>query len=275
MHEQTDFIEQLQMAIGGAFTLVARNLRWLLLAVVISLALGFAASILGDSIGGDIGRSINSLSGIQQSLRGIDDLRELERSLDTTDLSRTLNSLGVTAARGAGYGLLIGIVSLFFSFLGLVIYSRSHAENKEASIIGAFKQSSQRLLPGIFTAILFFLIIIPTSLVIVGIYLAIAWIFCFVITLNEKKSGFNSFAASKDLVDGRWWKTFGFLVIVGIITLVVNTIVTGILGSDVPGNHVGAAIAVGIGGIFSQYQAAFLIVMYHMWKGEKALETTK
>lgn len=273
MHEQTDFIEQLQMAIGSAFTLVARNIRWLLLAVLISLVLGFLASVAADSVVSDLDRGLDALTRTQQSIRSVDNLRDLERSLDTTGLSTSLNFLGAAAARGAGYGLVIGIISLFFSFLGLVIYNRSYAENKEASIMGAFKQSAQRLLPGFLTAFLFFLIIIPTSFVLIGIYLAIAWIFSFVITLNEKKSGFNSFAASKDLVDRRWWKTFGFLLLVGIITFVANTIVTSIVGSNMPGNHVGAAIAVGVGGIFSQYQAAFLIVMYHMWKEERALET--
>ena len=78
----------------------------------------------------------------------------------------------------------------------------------------------------IFLALLFLLLIIP------GIIFLVFWIFASYIFIGENKGILESLKISKKIVKGRWWSTFGFLLLFGLIAIgisIVFSIVPGII----------------------------------------------
>jgi len=255
--------------LSAAFALCRKNLMWLLVATVLGLGLGLLTSVLTtntvnslDGVINQLDRSITQLD--SASLRGEyrDAFRDIARNGEGS-----INQLGSIAAGGIGAALAISLISLVVSLVGLVIYNKSYSDGS-ANWSAALKHSVNRFLPAIGTAFLFFAIVIPTSLVLVGVYLAILWVFFFVVVLNENKGGFASFEASRQLVAGRWWKTLLFLIAPGVIIAIINSLFIQVLGGqlNVAASHVLTAVSIGISTLLSQYQAAYLIVMYYAWK---------
>ncbi|MEI6849797.1 MAG: hypothetical protein WCK29_02045 [archaeon] len=67
--------------------------------------------------------------------------------------------------------------------------------------------------------LLFILLVVP------GIIFMIYWIFAMFIWFNEPKVGFmNSLRSSKKLVEGRWWLTLGYTLLIFLIVFVIQAI---------------------------------------------------
>lgn len=78
--------------------------------------------------------------------------------------------------------------------------------------------------------IILVLTFLGSLLIIPGIYLGIAWslaIYC--VGLGGEK-GWSALRRSKELVKGRWWRTLGYLLILGIITLLCESVIVIPLG---------------------------------------------
>lgn len=78
----------------------------------------------------------------------------------------------------------------------------------------------------IFLALLFLLLIIP------GIIFLVFWIFASYVFIGENKGILESLKTSKRIVQGRWWSTFGFLLLFGLIAFgisIVFSIIPGII----------------------------------------------
>ncbi len=76
------------------------------------------------------------------------------------------------------------------------------------------------LLIGIIVVIAFFIILIP------GIYLSIALSFVFFIITFENKSVGSAFDRSFKLIKGNWWSTFGFILLMSVIQVLINYTIT-------------------------------------------------
>ena len=50
-----------------------------------------------------------------------------------------------------------------------------------------------------------------------GIYLAVATIFVFLIIIYENKSATESISRSFEIIKGKWWQTFGLILVFGLI----------------------------------------------------------
>ena len=86
--------------------------------------------------------------------------------------------------------------SFYFSYLGFVIVSI------------------------IFLAGLFLLLIIP------GIIFLVYWIFGAYVLYYEKKGVLASLKRSRQIVKGKWWKTFGYLILMALLTGAVMFVIT-------------------------------------------------
>jgi hypothetical protein len=94
------------------------------------------------------------------------------------------------------------------------------------------------LLSGVLLTIGFILLVIP------GIFLTVSWIVAVPVLMFEGTGGFGALRRSYDLVQGRWWATFGALLL-GIICIVGISIVLGlILHSAASTNHVSVILVV-------------------------------
>ncbi|HOF44313.1 MAG TPA: glycerophosphoryl diester phosphodiesterase membrane domain-containing protein [Candidatus Pacearchaeota archaeon] len=65
----------------------------------------------------------------------------------------------------------------------------------------------------IFIMLLFLLLIIP------GVIFAVYWVFAAYVFLEKKQKIIDSLKESKRIVKKRWWKTFGYMILFGLVTL--------------------------------------------------------
>ena len=103
-----------------------------------------------------------------------------------------------------------------------------------------------------------------------GVWLYIAWAFALPVLLVEGTGGSKSLGRSFALVKGRWWRTFGVLVLGLVLALVVSTVIQGVFfvgmfaGAD---NDLFVLLLSAIAGIVglaitTPFQAALLAVVY-------------
>ena len=95
------------------------------------------------------------------------------------------------------------------------------------------------IISGVLLAIGYILLIIP------GIFLTISWVVAVPVVMFEGSSAFASLRRSYDLVQGRWWATFGALVL-AIIALIGIAFVLGLLLKGVgSSNHISLILVIG------------------------------
>lgn len=76
---------------------------------------------------------------------------------------------------------------------------------------------------GVLLLLLFMLFIIP------GVIFAIYWLFAVIAVALTDTSALDALSYSKQLVRGRWWKIFGYVIVMGILMALVWAVVGGIL----------------------------------------------
>lgn len=126
------------------------------------------------------------------------------------------------------YNLLISFVFFIISILLSVwMYSsltynslyRKKSMSVKESLRGGWKYYLRYLLFGIVSSIfligLFLLLIIP------GVIFMVFWIFSVYILVGENKGIIDSLKGSYRLVKGRWWRTFGFLLLFFLICIII------------------------------------------------------
>jgi hypothetical protein len=99
---------------------------------------------------------------------------------------------------------------------------------EQPTVGGSLAFGAQRVLPVIWLSVLYAVgLIIPFLLFIIpGIWLAVAWSVSYPALLSEGIGGAAALGRSFRLVRGRWWATFGALLVMYLIVLVIS----GILG---------------------------------------------
>ncbi len=105
------------------------------------------------------------------------------------------------------------------------------------------------LLMGVLLTALFILLIIP------GLIFAVWWIFTIIIVALTDKRLFDAMNYSRELVRGRWWKLFGYALVMALISMVVLWAVGWVFG--IFGSNYVADVA---GNIISDIVGAFFIV---------------
>ena len=138
-----------------------------------------------------------------------------------------------TAAAGQ---LLIGILGLVLTTLATAACFRAVSSTylgEKPTVGESLSFAASRLLPLIWLSILYsFGLIIPFLLLLLpGIWLAVAWSLSYPALLAEDVRGFKALGRSFRLVSGRWWATFGALVVMFLIVVVISAIVGVLLGA--------------------------------------------
>ena len=107
-------------------------------------------------------------------------------------------------------------------------------------------------------------------LILPGIWLYVAWAFALPVLLVEGLRGAKALRRSFDLVKGRWWRTFGVIVVGFILAGIIGALVQGVflIGIVVgPDNDVLVLVLSAIAGVVglavsTPFQAALLTVVY-------------
>ena len=140
-------------------------------------------------------------------------------------------SLSNVFGKLAPYFVLI-LISGFISFLlsvyvlkgivcgGLKKNKYNYPELKNLGKNGYWKFLGFCIVCGIFLFLLTLLLIIP------GIIFGIFWIFGAYVFISQNKGIIDSLKTSLHMVRGRWWKTFGYLVLIILIGAGVSTVVS-------------------------------------------------
>jgi len=99
---------------------------------------------------------------------------------------------------------------------------------EQPSVGSSLSFAARRVLPVIILSIVYFIGLIPAfiALVIPGIWLAVAWSVSYPALLSEGIGPIAALGRSFRLVRGRWWPTFGAVLVMYLIVLVIS----GILG---------------------------------------------
>ena len=182
-------------------------------------------------------------------------LEEINEYLGGLVISAVLQMLAVVLASAACFR------AIAQAYLGEEVQWRS-------SLAYALRRTPQLLLItllymlGCLVATLFF--IAP------GVWLYIAWAFAVPVLLVEGIGGRRSLGRSFGLVKGRWWRTFGVLVLGLVLALVVSTVIQGVFlvgmfaGSDNDLLVLFLSAIAGVAGlaITTPFQAALLAVVY-------------
>ncbi len=108
---------------------------------------------------------------------------------------------------------------------------------------------------GLILGLLMFVFLVPlyALFLIPGIIFHIYWMFSFYIMVNEKKTVMESLKRSYEIVKGRWWKVFGYIILLYLITGIIGSIISGVF------NLFGEMTA-----IFFQTAAATLISIFSL-----------
>ena len=75
---------------------------------------------------------------------------------------------------------------------------------------------------GLLVLLIVFLIPLYILLIVPGLIFTVFWIFSVYILFIEKKGIWDSLKGSYHLVKGRWWKTFGYILLFGLIAIAIS-----------------------------------------------------
>ncbi|MGN0135763.1 hypothetical protein [Anaerotignum sp.] len=125
------------------------------------------------------------------------------------------------------YGLLF-MVSLFLQPVGIITIAKvvkQYIDGKEVSMGEALSEAFSLMPAIIVSGIIFGVLVFLGSIIIVpGVYFSIAWgLYLYGIGLSDKK-GWDALRYSKRLVEGKWWRTFGYMWLLSIIAMLWNSV---------------------------------------------------
>ena len=116
------------------------------------------------------------------------------------------------------FGILATIAIAFIANSALKNKDITWQESLKLAINKWLKAIGTNLLAGILLFGLFILLIIP------GIIFSIYWHFILYVVIFTDKWGLEALKYSKELVQNRWWKTFGYALLFGGLALIVGAI---------------------------------------------------
>jgi hypothetical protein len=137
---------------------------------------------------------------------------ELAGFLLTTTLALVLTTLAAAACFRAVSGVYLG---------------------EQPTVGGSLSFAAGRVLPVIVLSFLYFFGLIPAfiAVIIPGIWLAVAWSVSFPALLSEGIGPVAAFGRSFRLVRGRWWPTFGTLLVMYLLVVVISGILGALFGA--------------------------------------------
>jgi hypothetical protein len=159
----------------------------------------------------------------------------------TTDNAFNLDSAAVTAGNvSEGTQLAGGLVRAIINIVLLTIASAACFRavssvylGEKPTVEGSLSFGAKRVLPVIWLSILYsFGLILPfIALVLPGIWLAVAWSVSYPALLSEGLGGAKALGRSFGLTKGRWWPTFGTLLVMYLIVAVISGILSLLFGA--------------------------------------------
>ena len=123
---------------------------------------------------------------------------------------------------------LLYAVAMFLQPVGVIAIAKMVKQYIDGEKVQAGKAIAEALnhMPAILiTGFIYGALVLLGSFVIVpGVYFGIAWgLYTYCIAFEEKK-GWDALRSSKALVQGKWWRTFGYLFLLGCVSVLWNSV---------------------------------------------------
>lgn len=114
--------------------------------------------------------------------------------------------------------LLVLIVQIYYTIGVLKVVDFTY-DKKKSNFSEVFKEINKTILPFFLTSFILtiFLLLLGLLLIIPAIIMGVFWTFVGAIIIHEKKYYINALNRSKEIVSKRWWKVFGYLILIGLV----------------------------------------------------------
>jgi hypothetical protein len=111
-----------------------------------------------------------------------------------------------------------------------VVAVQAIARGEEPTVGGALRTAAPRLVPAVFAVILYSAAVAAglIALVVPGIWLAVRWYFCAQAVVIDRLAPVEALRRSAQVVETRWWRTFGMLVAFGLVVALLAAVGLGI-----------------------------------------------
>lgn len=162
----------------------------------------------------------------------------------------TIGSMALGTGTGVAIGALFGALALalLLTFVVTVIFipvaegatikmASEEINGQKIELMPAVKWAFSKIISlwAVFIVVGFIVVLGFIALIIPGIILAIMFALAIPVVIIEGKGVFEAMSRSRQLVGGRWLKTFVTFLVIGIIVAVVSTVVNIIAGLAGPG----------------------------------------
>ncbi len=146
-----------------------------------------------------------------------------------TDTTTTTSDVGPALAGLLGSAILTGLAFLV-AFTACFKGVADAWLGGEPEVGRSLRFGARRLLPVLGTWILWSILIVLAfvALIVPGVYLSVALCLTLPVLLFEGGGPFHAFGRSRSLVKGRWWPTFGLLLVGYLLVSILGGIIQGI-----------------------------------------------
>jgi hypothetical protein len=130
-----------------------------------------------------------------------------------------------TAAAAASLALGVLVIPPLVTALHVVVV-QALARGEEPTVGGALRSASTRLLPAVAAVVVYSLAVAAglLALVVPGVWLAVRWYFCAQAAVVDGLGPADALRRSAQVVEGRWWRTFGVLLAFGVVVGAVGAV---------------------------------------------------
>ena len=130
-----------------------------------------------------------------------------------------------TAAAAASLALGVLVIPPLVTALHVVVV-QALARGEEPTVGGALRSASTRLLPAVAAVVVYSLAVAAglLALVVPGVWLAVRWYFCAQAAVVDGLGPADALRRSAQVVEGRWWRTFGVLLAFGLLVAVFGAV---------------------------------------------------
>lgn len=127
-----------------------------------------------------------------------------------------------------GFTVLGNTVVFILGVAGLIYASAQVYLRREITTKAALQQASRRLLPYVWSGILWGLVVVGLFVTVIGIpfaiYFSMRWGLYGLPVLFEETTGRNALRRSTELVKGSWWRVFGIMLAISLISFMIGFI---------------------------------------------------
>ncbi|MBN2567375.1 hypothetical protein JXB02_04810 [Candidatus Woesearchaeota archaeon] len=130
------------------------------------------------------------------------------------------------AGASAGVAIALAFIRLLGT-IAIMLAVHSHLKGKDITWTEALNRAFPRYWSALGTGVMaaVFIIGLLLLLIVPGIIFAVFWMFILYLVVLRDKVGRAALRASRALVQGRWWRTLGYALVIGLFSVAVMVII--------------------------------------------------